>query len=495
MGPTMLQDVLKRLVVPMVLFGIFAALALFSEDLLGQFGAEAISQTRRVASYALQIGIWLTSAFLLNRLLVVFFWDIAIQRALGGPVPRLLKDVVGAVIYLIAITGIVAYVFQESVTGIWATSGVVGIVLGFALRSLISDVFTGLAINIDRPYQIGDWIMMHMRQRDLAVIGNVIEINWRTTRLRTAQGNLVVVPNSVMGTTVVTNFMKPEPESRLELYFQFDLGVPSERVLRVLKAGTMAVVGGPGRVLEDPPPKVRINEINNQGVEYWVRYWILPAELSPNKARHLVIGSILDHLAQAGLTLAYPKRDVFHAPMPQRQLDTGSVGDRVALLSRIELFSPLSELELATLAQSIQARRYRDGETLIRRGDPGESMFVLVEGLVYVFADHDRAEVRVGQIVPGQFFGEMSMLTGEKRSATITAASETIAYEITKQDVSALLASRPELVEVMSGAVAERQLRNVEALAEASREEQEEERRTVTRQVMAKMRAFFLGAS
>jgi CRP-like cAMP-binding protein len=121
-------------------------------------------------------------------------------------------------------------------------------------------------------------------------------------------------------------------------------------------------------------------------------------------------------------------------------------------------------------------------------------MFVLVEGLAYVFADHEDTEVRVGQIVPGQFFGEMSMLTGEKRSATITAASETIAYEITKQAVSALLASRPSLVEVMSEAVAERQLRNVETLAEASREEQEEEKRTMTRQVMEKMRAFFWGA-
>jgi small-conductance mechanosensitive channel/CRP-like cAMP-binding protein len=494
MRPTMIRDVLKRLAVPLALFGVFASLAFFGEGLLVQFGAEAISQTRRVASYTLQIGIWLASAMLLNRLLAVFFWDMAIQRALGRPVPRLLKDVAGALIYLVAITGIVAYVFQESVTGIWATSGVVGIVLGFALRSLISDVFTGLAINIDRPYQIGEWIMMHMRQRDLNVIGKVIEINWRTTRLRTAQGNMVVVPNSVMGTTVVTNFMQPEPESRLEIFFQFDLGVPSERVLRVLRAGTMAVAGGPGRVLEDPPPKARINEINAQGVEYWVRYWIHPAELTPNKARHLVIGSILDHLSQAGLTLAYPKRDVFHAPMPQRQLDTGSVGDRVALLSRIELFAPLSEKERGSLAQSIQARHYQDGETLIRRGDPGESMFVLVEGLVYVFADHEDTEVRVGQIVPGQFFGEMSMLTGEKRSATITAASETVAYEITKQDVSALLASRPALVEVMSEAVAERQLRNMQALAEASREEQQEEKRTLTRQVMEKMLAFFRGA-
>jgi len=420
------HGLIRRLFIPFVIFTTFVTLALFSEDLLARFGAEAVSQTRRVASYALQVGIWLASAFFLNRLIVVFFWDALVRRAIGGPVPRLLKDVVAAVIYLIAISGIVAFVFQQSVTGIWATSGVIGIVLGFALRSLILDVFTGLAINVDRPYRIGDWIMMHGRQPDVHIIGKVVELNWRTTRLRTADNNLVVVPNSVIGQTVITNFMQPDPKSRLELTFCLDFAVPAERALRVLTAAVKAVTGGKGMPLEEPAPKVRIKEITELGVEYRVRYWVIPADLSPNKSRHIVIGSVLNHLKQAGLTLVYPKRDVFHEQMPQRQLDAASLKDRTALLSRIELFQHLSDDELATLAESVHQRHYEPGDTLIRRGDPGDSMFVLVEGLVYVFAGDDGTEVKVAQIVPGQFFGEMSLLTGEARSATVTAASRTV---------------------------------------------------------------------
>jgi small-conductance mechanosensitive channel/CRP-like cAMP-binding protein len=488
------SSLIKRLAIPFALFATCATLALFSEDFLRQFGAEAASQTRRVASYTLQIGIWLTSAFLLNRLLAVFLWDMAVARTLGAPVPRLLKDVVGAIIYLIGITGILAFVFKQSVTGIWATSGVVGIVLGFALQSLILDVFTGLAINVDRPYRIGDWIMLHGRQKDLHIVGNVMEMNWRTTRLRTAHNNMVVVPNSVIGTTVITNFMQPQPRSRLELYFTLDFGVPSERAVRVLTAAVRAVLGGPGGPLEEPKPSIRIKQISELGVEYRVRYWVLPADLSPNKSRHIVITSILNHLQQAGLSLAYPKRDAFHSAMPQRHLDSTSHADRRALLSRVELLEALSAEELDSLTSRIETRRFGEGETLIRRGDAGESMFVLVEGLVYVFADNEGTEIKVAQIVPGQFFGEMSMLTGEARSATVTAASDTVTYEITKEHMSALLTARPVLMEHMSQIVAARKLRNVQALEKATHQEQQEEKTTMARQVMARMKAFFSSA-
>jgi len=190
-------------------------------------------------------------------------------------------------------------------------------------------------------------------------------------------------------------------------------------------------------------------------------------------------------------SLAYPKRDTFHSPMPQRHLDATSHADQRALLSRVELLGALSAEELDTLTSRIETRRFREGETLIRRGDAGESMFVLVEGLVYVFAENDGTEVRVAQIVPGQFFGEMSLLTGEARSATVTAASDTIAYEITKEHMSALLTARPGLMMHMSQIVADRKLRNVKALENATPQQQQEEKTTMARQVMARMKAFF----
>lgn len=492
------MKIVRRLVLPAGLFLFFLSLALFSENILPTFGEEALSQTRKVAARMVEIGIWLTSAFFINRLVSVFFWDLAVTRALGGPVPRLLKDITGAFVFLVALSGIIAYVFGHSVTGLWATSGAVGIVIGFALRSMILDVAHGLAVNIDRPYRIGDWIQLHLRNRDIFVVGNVMEINWRTTRLKTTDNNMVVIPNSLMGQTIVTNFMRPGAESRLELYFTLDFSLPSERALRVLQAAILAVVGPPGegKPLDSPKPKVRINVVSRLGVEYRIRYWVLPADLSPNRSRHIVVTSVLEHLRQAGLALAYPKRDLYTTEMPPRHLDSESVEDLAGLLDGIEVFHGLESEELLTLARGAERRTYRKGDTLIRTGDAGDSMFVLLEGLVYVFADVGSGEgpIRVAQIVPGQFFGEMSLLTGESRSADVTAASDTVAYEITKTAMTELFSSRPQLAEQIAHTVAERRLRNEKAGEAADTPAQDEERSSTARVILEKIRSFFRGA-
>ena len=493
------KSVAQRLVVPGILFALFVVLGLFRQDLVSEFGLEAIERGIDILGYVVQIGIWLASAFLINRLLGVFFWELVVERTMGGPIPRLIKDVVAGLIFLTALSGIVGFVFGLDITGIWATSGALGIVVGFALRSMILDIASGIAVGIDRPYKLGDWIQLHLRNRELFIVGRVDEINWRTTRLETTDNNLVIIPNSLMGQTIVTNFMKPDTTSRLEVYLTLDLNVSSERVLRVLGAAARAVcVGdgeGKGKPLESPRPKVRITKVNTIGVEYRIRYWVVPADCSPNKSRHIVVSSVLEHLRQAGLALAYPKRDIFTTEMPSRQLDGHSPEDLKALFGRVELFQDLDDKELTLLVSHVEERRYRSGERLIRRGAEGDSMFVLVEGLVYVFADinSDDSEVKVAQIVPGQFFGEMSLLTGEARSATITAASDAVAYEISKNAMAELLSHRPELAEQLSTIIAERKLRNQLASERSTTLDQIERKSSVAGQVLAGIRSFFKG--
>lgn len=493
------RNVVQRLIGPGIFFALFVGLGLFSQDLVSEFGIQAIERGRDIVSKVVQVGIWLASALLIIRLLNVFFWELVIERAMGGPIPRLVKDVVAAVILLIAISGVMGFVFGLDITGIWATSGAVGLVIGFALRSMILDIATGVAVGIDRPYKLGDWIQMHMRQRELFIVGRVEEINWRTTRLKTTDNNLVIIPNSVMGQTVVTNFMAPDPTSRLEIYLVLNLSVPTERALRVLRAAAQAVCTGDGRgdglPMDAPKPKVRITQVNTVGVEYRIRYWVIPADCSPNKSRHIVVSSVLEHLRQAGLSLAYPKRDVYTTPMPARALDGSSPADLMALFGRIELFEHLDDDELGLLVEHVIPHRYLSGERLIRRGAEGDSMFVLVEGLVYVFADvnGDDSEVKVAQIVPGQFFGEMSLLTGERRSATITAASDAVAYEITKDAMKQILGRRPELAETISTIVAERKLGNQQIGEQMSTQDQIERKTSVAGQVLDGIRSFFRG--
>jgi len=483
---------LKRLLGPTLVFLFFLASLLLREDVLRQFGDEALSSSYQTLDYAIQIGGWFSAAYLINRLIAVFLWEGLVHRTLHIPVPRLIRDVVAATLFVIALSGVAGTVFHYPLTGMWATSGVVGLILGFALRNIILDIFVGLAINFERPFRIGDWVRVHHTGGEHDVIGQVQEINWRTTRIKTIDSNIVVVPNSFMGTSVLTNFTLPDNLGRFNTTFYLDFSVSPERALRVLEAGVRAASTSPG-FIEEPPPEVYIDHVDTLGVAYKVYYWVMPAEMSPRRARHLVVREVLEHLAHAGLTLAYPKEDIYHKPMPDRQLSGKTLEERVELLSRIEIFAPLEHHELAHLAEQMVPRRFAHDALIIEQGATGNSMFILLEGLlsVHIRFAREQEPVRVGKIGPGEFFGEMSLLTGEPRTATIRAVTDCVTYEITDDHMGELFRKRPVLVGEISRVMAERSMHNDEALAHLSAEKLNEHKKTLAEQFTAKIRTFF----
>ncbi len=305
--------------------------------------SETSSQT---AGQLGSVMIWLSGGYLLNRILEVFLWEGIARRALGRKPPRLATQLIGILIYLLAVSGILRYVFGQPVTALWATSGAVGLVIGFAVRNLIMDTFSGLAIHMERPFRVGDWINCHTRMGDY--IGRVEETNWRTTRLWTTDRNLVVIPNSYLTNTLITNFSMPETPARFELDLVLDFSVPSDRALRILSAALISTIGRKGP-LANPPPKARVNGLSEYGVQYRLRYFLEPAEVSPSRARNTILSSVLAHLDQAGIALSYPRQDVFLADMPWRHKQWTYLKDQIKQLSRISLFVNLEEAECCGL--------------------------------------------------------------------------------------------------------------------------------------------------
>jgi CRP-like cAMP-binding protein len=202
---------------------------------------------------------------------------------------------------------------------------------------------------------------------------------------------------------------------------------------------------------------------------------------------------VLDQLHRAGVQPATPKQDLFHEPRPQRQLDAGSLEDRVALLARVELFQSLTDEERARLSGQMRARLFKEGATVIKGGEAGESMFILCEGLltVMIALKEGQQESRVARLQAGMFFGEMSALTGEPRSATIVAATDSLVFEITKDDIAELIQRRPELAEMIGRAVTGRKLRNSEASARTGTGLQANEGKSMTALFVGKMLSFF----
>ena len=432
--------------------------------------------------------LYLLWAHLFNSLLKTFFWTSPKVK-----VPVLLQDLMGILVYVFAITLIVGFVLNFSTINFWTSTGAIGIVIGFALRNVILDAFMGLAFSLESEFLIGDFIILHDRTTQTRdnIIGQVSGTNWRSTRL-IMDGKQITIPNSVIGSKVITNLSRPNVESEFELIFIVDFSVDTEHVLRVLTAGAKAVTGIKG-ILDHPEPKVRINGTNELGVEYKVKYTIIPPQIGPGKARHFMMKSILDHLSRAGISLSYPKLDSFYARMPHRQLDLDSIDDRRKILSGVSLFQTLQDNTLNQLALLMILKHYGEGDTLIHQNEEGNSMYILVEGLLYAYIDKDSNGqlIKVGQIVPGQFFGEMSLLTGEKRSVTIRAITSAEVYEITQEHVENILMQHLKIAEKISMSVAKYRVYNSATLKNLSDQEQSIHTQNTAAQILEKMKSFF----
>ena len=432
---------------------------------------------------------WLFGTIVFNQLSRWLLWDTVVARILGAPVPGVLKEIFAVLVYLVSLTCIVGLVWERSVTGFLAALGAGGIVLGFALRDLFADIFTGLAINIDRTFVIGDWVRIE-EGPGKPTIAKIREIGWRCTSLVTEEQTTVIVPNSMLGQERLINITQPIEPTRYEPEVTVEFSVPPQRVKRVLLAAIKALAETPGHA-PSHEPVVLIQDSTSLGVEYLVRFWILPWHPhSPSTWRDLVMESVLRHLHTAGISLAYPKTDVYHAKMPERQIEGHSVEDEIKLLSKVHLFEPLQAGELEHLVETLHRQVSRAGQTLVRAGEEGDSLFILIEGLLSVKVEQNGRQQQVALIEPGQCFGEMSLLTGERRSATVSCVTESVVYEIRKEPLRHLMEQRPELADHLALILAERQVQTLQTLDRQERYRESEAFDSLARQLLSRMRDF-----
>ena len=480
-----------RLIVPSIVFAFFAGLVLFGEDTFRHVWLLSLGRVRDMLPAFLGICTWLSAAWLANRLVNQLFWEGIVQRLTGAAVPRLLLQISGLFVLSLAVLGIVGVVFQKPVTGLLAATGAIGVTIGFATRSLILDAFSGITLNVDRPFVLGEWIQVSVRGLP-PVVGCVREINWRATCVESPEGTLVMIPNSAMGQAVIANLSRPGPASEFEILFSFDFAVPSERVLRILQSALFAAVSESGPQA-DPPPKARISRVDERGVHYKVKYWLDCSRCGPGKARHLVTRHVLEQLRHAGITPAVPKVDQFTAPMPNRALDHRNLDNRIDLIARVDLFEPLGRPEIELLSQGLRLVQAHGGDVICHQNDSGASLFVVVEGMLSVAATGGVAggEHRLGSLVPGDCFGELALLTGEPRTATVTALTDAVMYEITKDSMERVLAVRPDLAESLAEIAAARRLGNDRRLAEGHGPVAAASHASLAAQVLARMRSFF----
>lgn len=424
-----------------------------------------------IAPDALSSGGWLSKlawtitglagAHLVNRGIEILFWDRLVAKALGGTVPAILKTMVRVVVDLVAMSLVVGLVYEQNVGAFLTALGAGGVVLGLAVRGIFSDLFTGLAVNLDGNVAIDDWIELSHRSSDARpLLGRVREIGWRSTQLETEAGTLMIIPNTLLAEDLVTNFTRPSAATRYECTIDLDPSVPADRAKNILLGAARSLAGTRGFV-GDREPAVLVSGTSERGVEYLIRFWILPWNpLSPTAARDAVLTRALQHLAVAGLAPARGKMELFYDRIATaRDPDTTTEG-RAAMLEGVQLFASLEDGDRFRLAADLKRLALPPQETVVDQGETGDTLFVIAEGAldVLVRTDQSPEPVRVATLGAGDFFGEMSLLTGEPRRATVRTATAVVLYELARETVAALIDRRPDVADVLSRAVAERRV-------------------------------------
>src|SRR3954452_23627545 len=331
----------------------------------------------------------LSTAFLV-ALLDRYYWGLYWERKRRATIPHFLRQVVALFIYLVALLLVlsVGYHAEGQLRGLLAGSGIAAIVLGFATQDLFGGIISGMALQISKPYKVGDWL--HVQDK----YAEVMEINWRSTRLRTNDGIYLDIPNYQIARNPIINLHYPTEIHAMRLRVGVDYDVPPNRVKDALHRAALTAEG----VLPDPPVKVFVMDFADSAVVYEIKF-SMGNHRFYNDVCDAIRTNIWYEFNRQHVAIPFPIRTLHLRRGPRR------VGDQQAearvILRGEPLFDCMNDEQLATVLANSPIHRYGRGERMIREGDAGDSMFVLLRGTAAVSIARNGTSVRVGAMRQG----------------------------------------------------------------------------------------------
>jgi len=392
----------RRLIFQLVFFLALTALLFHHKIVPYEIAPETTPEFERVFVALAKIIWWINAAWVLTGFTRVFL--IFERRPREG---RLIQDLVIGLIYLSAGLSVVAYVFSAPVGTLIATSGVFAIILGLALQSTLADVFSGIAINLSKPYEVGDWIVLND-----GLEGRVVETNWRATHLLNASNDLVVLPNSGLAKAQLTNLSSPNRSHGVKLRVRVAPTLAPSAITEVMRT----VLLSSNSIMAVPPPTVEIKSLDAQAVELELAFRVKDFAAA-SEARHEVFDLIYRHTKAAGLALAHP-REASSALVAQVPTPVASTTRATALrlVDAVPLFASLTEEEKAVLAATMTRKTYRKGEIMAVEGAKLNSL----------------------------------VFTGTGEMGTVRALTFAVVYEVGQAALAQLMRDRPTIADEIS---------------------------------------------
>lgn len=466
----------RRAEVPLGIFYQFFCLALAVYAALAVYGLHASWRNHVTAALVL------LSTALVVGLVDRFVWTAYFEKQKQTPIPKLLREIAALLIFLVAVLVVLSSVYhaEGQLQSLLAGSGIAALILGFAGQNLLGGLVAGISLQIGRPYRVGDWVQVGRHT------GEVMEINWRATRLRTNDNIYIEVPNNEIIKETIVNLHYHSAVHAMRLRVGLEYSAPPNQVKDALfRAASKAE-----HVLKDPRPKIFLAEFGDSSVVYEVKYYIDNHAIY-NDASDAVRTNIWYELKRERLTIPFPIRTLKVDRKQEKPRDDGHAEARDILRGE-PLFQCLPDHHIDQLLSRSQLHHFGRGEQLIEEGAKGKSMFVLLRGNANVSVAQSGSSLQIATLSAGDCFGEMSLLTGEKRTATVRAEDDCYVMEIGKPEMAEIIRDSPECLEQLSALLAQRKMETEGIVKDAASDDHAAAKeREYSAGFLARLRTFF----
>jgi small-conductance mechanosensitive channel/CRP-like cAMP-binding protein len=407
---------------------------------------------------------WSGLIILLVRALSAAIFRLAYRLRKGTEAPSLIRNIFSLIAFTILFFIAFSQIYPSVNLGaLFTTSAIFGVILGLALQDTLGNLFAGISLHADNPFEVGDVIAFGQQQQ---FTGTVESITWRAVKIRTFQNKIVLVSNSNIAKEAIEVAPRDNLNARIVFFNTRYRDSPAKTIHIVREAVREAE-----NVSQKIKPIVRIRQLGDSSVDYEVKYW-LEDYAKYNDTDALVRQRIWYAFRRAGISFAFPTRSI-RIERPTKTDEAQISNELIERLSAVDIFAPLSAEETTRLAGASMNHVFAPGETVIRAGDEGSSMFVVNSGRVQVQVTENGRPRNVAVLKEGDFFGEMALFKREPRTANVIAMEETEVLEIGYEAMKHLFDTNPDLVESLSQIIAERQLGLQQRPADEAEQEKE----------------------
>jgi small-conductance mechanosensitive channel/CRP-like cAMP-binding protein len=434
------------------------------------------------------------------RIAVMFAFEAALGK-LG--MPKILAEV------LLAVVLVVYGLYRMNASGvnlasIITTSAVITGAIAFSLQATFNNLWGGIALQMDNTCRIGDWIRVDGGAVPGAltpaqgVTGQVIGIRWRCLAVATNNGETVIIPNAQLMNNRVTVLARRGDVHvpwRRKIEFNVAFGVPPSRIIAMIESALRRTEIR--NVASSPPITVLCAGFEDNGMRFVARYWLTDLqhdEWTDSQVRVHIVAALARH----HLEIPYPHRVL----VTKERIDIAAeqmreVDARQAVLEHLALFATMTEPERRALASELTTCPYVRHDVISEQGELAESLFVLAQGRVVIYRDaidaagRRGARTRLAMLEAPAYFGEMGLLTGQARTATVVADGDVLCYRLDKAGFDAVLRARPQLADALSKVVVDRQMANDATLEAASAEARARQASGRAEEMLRRIRDFF----